>query len=194
MRVDTPHDVSVDVLHRLVARLELDVEHLGEVLTEVVRRAGLQRTTVAHQRFDRIRPLGAGKLLALGLLAVDHRHRELGLGEVLVDAEHLPRFFLGLFRRLVRGVPFLPEELGRAQEQPRHLLPANDVRPLVDQDRQIAPRLHPLRVHRPDDRLRGRTHDEPLLEHFVAALRHPRHLRRKAFDVLASPSSAGFPE
>jgi hypothetical protein len=127
---------------------------------------------------------GAGELLALALLAVDHRHRELGLGELLVEREHLQRLLLGLLLRLVRGVPLLPEELGRAQEQPRHLLPADDVRPLVDQDRQVAPRLHPLGVHRADDRLGRRPDDEPLLELLVAAVRHPGHLRREALDVL----------
>jgi len=84
----------------------------------------------------------------------------------------------------VRGVPFLPEELGRAQERARHLLPADDVGPLVDQDGQIAPRLHPFGVHRPDDRFRCRTDDQPLLELFAAAMRDVRHLRREPFDVL----------
>ena len=85
---------------------------------------------------------------------------------------------------LVRRVPFLPEELRRAQERPRHLLPADDVRPLVDEDRQIAPRLNPLRVHRADDRFRRRPDDERLLELLVAAVRDPGDLRREAFDVL----------
>jgi len=40
------------VLQGLVAALELNLERLGEVLPEVVRRAGLQRAAVAHQRLD----------------------------------------------------------------------------------------------------------------------------------------------
>jgi len=43
---------AVNELHRLVARLELDVEHLREVLTQVVRGAGLNRTAVADHGFD----------------------------------------------------------------------------------------------------------------------------------------------
>ena len=98
--------------------------------------------------------------------------------------EDLQRLVLGLRVGFVGGVPFLPEELGRPQERPRHLLPADDVRPLVDQNGQIAPRLHPLRVHRPDDRFRRRPDDQLLLELLAAAVRHVGDLRRKALDVL----------
>ena len=70
------------VLQRLVAALELDVEGLGEVLAEVVRGARLQRPAVAHQRLDRVGLVRAGELLGRRSSARDHRHRELGLGEV----------------------------------------------------------------------------------------------------------------
>ena len=95
----------------------------------------------------------AGEALARGLLALDHRHRHVVLGEVGVDAEHLHRLLDGLFVGRVRGVALLPEELGGAQEQPRAHLPAHDVRPLVDEQRQVAIALHPLRERRADDRL-----------------------------------------
>ena len=71
-----------DVLHRLVARLERDVERLREVLTEVVRRAGLQRAAVAHQRLDRVRAERAGELLAFALAALDDRHRQHRLAHI----------------------------------------------------------------------------------------------------------------
>ena len=138
----------------------------------------------SHQRLDRIGAVGAGELLSLGLLAVHHRHRQLVFGKVLVDSQHAQRLLLRLLGRLVRGVPFLPEELGGAEEQPGHLFPSHDVGPLIDQDRQVSPRLDPLGVHRSDDRLRGRADGEPFLEDFVAALRHPRDLRREPFHVL----------
>ena len=102
----------------------------------------------------------------------------------LYSAEDLQRFFLRLVGGLVCGVPFLPQELGRAKERPRHLLPADDVRPLIDQDGQVAPRLNPLRVQRADDHFGRRPDDERLGELLIAAARHPRDLRRKAFDVL----------
>ena len=86
-----------------------------------------------------------GKRSLRVFFALDHRHRHEALREVGVDVEHP----LGLLHRLRRGrvrrVALLPEELGRAQEQPRAHLPAHDVGPLVDEQRQIAVALHPLR-------------------------------------------------
>ena len=81
-------------------------------------------------------------------------------------------------------MPFLPEELCRAQERPRHFLPADDIGPLIDQDGKVAPGLDPLRVERADDRFRRRAHDERLGELLIAAARDPGHLRRKSLDVL----------
>ena len=94
-----------------------------------------------------------GNFSRVGLLALDHRHRHELLGELGVDVEHAQRLLVRLLRGLVRGVAFLPEELRGAQEQARAHLPAHDVAPLVDEQRQIAIALHPLRVHVPDDRL-----------------------------------------
>ena len=88
--------------------------------------------------------------------------REIIAREGFVDAQHLlglgERFALGL----VRGVAFLPEELGGAQEDARPHFPADDVGPLVDEDRQVAIALDPLRVARADDRLAGGPDDERL--------------------------------
>src|SRR3954452_23894041 len=104
------------MLHRLVAPLELDLERLREVLSEVVRRAGLERTAIPHERFDRIRARRSREFLALALLPVHDRHRELRLDELLVDPEDAHRLLLRLGLGLVRRVPLLPEELRRAQE------------------------------------------------------------------------------
>ena len=171
------------MLQCLVSSLELDLERLCEVLPEVMRRAGLQGTAVGHQRLDRVRARSAGKLLALALLPVDDRYRQFGLGEFLVERQDLQRLFLRLGFRFVRGVPFLPQELRGAQKRPRDLLPADDVRPLVDQDGKVAPRLNPLRVERADDDLGCRTHDQRLGELLVASAGDPRHLRREPGDV-----------
>ena len=149
-----------------------------------MRRARLQRAAVAHQRLNRVRAKRAGELLALALAALDDRHRHLGFEHVLVEMQDLDRLVLGFRLGLVRRVPFLPQKLRRPQERPRHFLPADDVRPLVDQDRQVAPRLDPLGVHRADDRFRCRTDDELLLELLAARMRHVGHLRRESFDVL----------
>ena len=59
-------------------------------------------------------------------------------------------------------MPFLPEELSGPEEKSGTKLPANDVGPLIEQDRKITVGLHPLCVSRSDDRLRGRANDERL--------------------------------
>ena len=95
----------------------------------------------------------------------------------------------------MRRVPLLPEKLGRSQEDPRPHLPADDIGPLVDQHRQIPPRLNPLGIHRADDRLTRRPHHERLLKfsrgdqlavrpEFQPVMRDHRTLLREALDVL----------
>ncbi len=104
----------------------------------------------------------AGKSFALRFFAGENRDREMIAHERFVNVEHLlgfgPRFGFGL----VHGVAFLPEKFGRAQEQTRPHFPADDVGPLVDEDRQIAIGLHPLRVARADDRFRCWPNDQRL--------------------------------
>src|SRR5687767_15872907 len=126
------------MLERLVPSLELNLEGFREILSKVVRRAGLQRAPVAHQRLDRIRAGGAGELLALTLGAVNNGHRELRLAELLVEREDLQGLRLRLLRRLVGGVAFLPEKFRRAEEWARDFLPPDDVGPLVDEHGKIA--------------------------------------------------------
>ena len=158
-------------------------------------RSTLKGLAVLHHRFDRERDLGAGEALVLGLLAGDHGDRQQRFGEVPVDVQHPA----GLLERLglggVRRVALLPEELGGAQQHPRAELPADDVAPLVDQQRQVAVGVDPLGERVADDGLRGGTDDErlgklgggmqmpvrPLLEPVVG---HHRHLLGEALDVL----------
>ena len=127
-------------------------------------RAGLQGFAVLHHGLDGVGIDRPGEPLAGGLLPLDDRHGHEVLGEVGIDAEHFHRLFAGLLRGRVGGVPLLPEELRRPQEQPRPQFPADDVGPLVDENRQVAVRLHPLRVHRPDNRLARRPHNQRLIE------------------------------
>ena len=171
------------MLDGLVPSLELDLERFREVLPEIMRRTRLQRAAVAHQRLDRIGARCARELFAFALLPVDHGHRELGLRKLLVEREDLQRLLLRLGLGLMRRMPFLPQELRRAQERTRHLLPPDDVGPLVDQDGEIAPRLDPFRVERADDDLGRRTHDQRFGQLLVAAASHPRDLRSEPLDV-----------
>src|SRR5690606_39835385 len=66
----------------------------------------------------------------------DDGHAQPLLHEVTVDAEHLPGFGLRLLVRRMRRMALLPEELRGAQEETGAHLPADDVRPLIDQDRK----------------------------------------------------------
>ena len=125
---------------------------------------------------------------------MDHRHRHVVFGEVGVDPQHLHRFVDRFLARGVGGVSFLPEEFGRAQEQPRPHFPADDVGPLVDQDRQVAIRLDPAGVGGADDRFAGRPHDQRFFERtggnqpavgtgFESMVRDDRTFLGKALDM-----------
>jgi hypothetical protein len=90
----------------------------------------------------------------------------------------------GLLGRGVDRVALLPEKLRGSEEGPRHLLPAQDVAPLVYEDREVAVALDPVLVEVADDALARRPDGEPLLELLPACLGHPRHLGVEALDVL----------
>ena len=143
---------------------ELDSHRLGEVRAQVVRCAGLQRLAVLHHRLDREARDRAGEALALGLLACHNRHGDHVLGERAVDLEHLRCLLARLGLVGVGGVALLPEELRRAQQDAGTELPAHDVGPLVDQQRQVAIGVDPLRERAADDRLGGGADDEGLGE------------------------------
>ena len=174
---------------------ELHLHRPGEVLAEVVGGPALQRLAVLHHRLDAEGGLGAREALVLRLLAGDHRNRQQRLGELAVDAEHPPGLLERLLLGRVGGVPLLPEELGGAQQHPRAQLPADDVRPLVDQQRQVAVGVDPLGEGAADDRLGGGADDQRLgqlggrMQGSVLALLEPvvrdhRHLLGEALDVL----------
>ncbi len=177
-------------------RLEGAVEGAGEVLPEEVGRARLERLAVLHERLDAVRVHGPREALGRRLDALQDRHRHPVLGEAGVDVEHRPRLLDGFGLGRVGGVALLPEELGRAQEEPRAHLPADDVGPLVELDREVAVGLDPAGVRVPDDRLGRRADDERLLELGVgvddelarvvrleAVVRHDGALLREAVDV-----------
>ncbi len=84
----------------------------------------------------------------------------------------------------MRGVSLLPQELGSTQEEHGALLPAHDVVPLIDEQRQITVALHPLGITVPNDCLAGRANGQRLFELFAAAACDPGDLWREACDVL----------
>lgn len=85
-----------------------DVEHLREVLAQAVRCGGLNRTAVGgDEGLNGCRVETAGKLLLLGLAALDDRHGQhlfVHAGIVVKDLQH---FLLGLFLRGECTVAFL---------------------------------------------------------------------------------------
>ena len=86
------------------------------------------------------------------------------LGEGRVHIEHAHGFSHGFLAGGMSGMPFLPQELRRSQEHARTHFPADHVRPLIDEQWQIAIALDPARERIADDRLGGRTHDQRLIE------------------------------
>ena len=126
---------------------------------------GLDGAAVEGQGLDAVGVVRARELLALALDALDDGHRHPLLGEPAVAlVEDRQRLRLGLLVGRVGGVALLPEELGGAQEQAGAHLPAHDVGPLVDEQRQVAVALDPLGVGVPDDRLARRADDQLLLQ------------------------------
>src|SRR5437899_648794 len=162
-RGDAPGSIP-HVLEAAGSSLILHAERLGEILAEVVRGARLQRLVILHQGFNGVRAQRARELLALRLHAGDHGHRHPLLGKAAVDAENGFRLALGIRLIDVRRMPFLPQEFRGAEEQPGPELPAHDIGPLVQEQRQIAVALDPLGEHRVDDRFRRRPNDERLFE------------------------------
>ena len=159
-----------------------------------MRRAGLQGLAILHHGFDAVGFDRAREPLALGLDALDDRHRHVIFGEGGVDVEDFQRLFDRLVFRGVGRVAFLPEEFGRAEKQPGAKFPADDVGPLVDQNRQVAVRLHPTGIHLADNHLARRPHDQRLLElagrpqatfavRFESMMRHHRTFLGEALDV-----------
>ena len=147
-------------LLRARARLKLDPARARKILAEKMRGAGLDRLPVLDHRFDAERLHRAGKAFALGFLAAENRDREMIAHELFVNVEHLLGFRARFGFGFVDGVALLPEELGRAQKNARPHFPADHVGPLIDQNRQVAITLDPLRVARADDGFGGRPNDQ----------------------------------
>ena len=162
-RADAPTG-GPGVLEFLVAAEEFDIEGFGEILAEVVACAGLEGFAILHEGFDAVGGDGAGEFFGVGLGAFDDGDGEECFGEGGVDVEHFQRFDLRLVGGFVGGVAFLPEELGRSQEESRAHFPAHHVAPLVDEDGEVAVGLEPLVVHVADDGFAGGADDEGLFE------------------------------
>ena len=128
---------------------------------------------------------GAGEALTRRLVAGDHGDGGHVPGDLGVDAEHAQRLGHGVVGVGMGGVALLPQELGRAEEQPGSQLPAHDVGPLVDEQRAgRGTSRDPPAVHLADHRLAGRPDDERLLQLVAAGVGDDRQLGAEPLDVL----------
>ena len=174
-----PHE-----LHLVLIVEEADLERLGEVLSEKMRRAALQCAPVAHHAFDRVGLVGAGESFGRALASDDQRNREELLDELAIHFEHPERLALRFLGRGMRGMPLLPEKFRGAQEQARAHFPSHDVAPLIDHHRQVAMRL----IHCANMWLmivsEVGPHDQRLFELLAAAVGDDGELGGKTLDVL----------
>ena len=139
-------------------RLVRDVEHLREVLAQTVRRRCLHGSSIRrNKRLHRCRIEASGKLLLLRLASLDHRHSEqllVGASVIVEDLQHLLLCLLlrgegavALLRVRETVSTHLPEEFAGSDEGGGMLeLPANDVRPLVETEREVAVSTDPSGV------------------------------------------------
>ena len=134
---------GVDVLFLVLAADEGDVLSLGKVLSEVVGGAGLDGLLVLHHCFDGEGHLGAGEAFGFGFFSHDDGDGEDFAEEVGVELVDHACLHDGLLLRLVRGMAFLPEEFGGAEEEAGTHFPTHDVGPLVDEEGEVTVGLDP---------------------------------------------------
>ena len=116
---------------------------------------GLQGLTILHQGFDTIGFQGTGKTFIGCFDALDNRKRHIIFHEISVHMQHFFSFSNGFFSGRMGCMPFLPKKFCCPQEQTGSHFPANNIRPLVDQQWQITVGLDPVFVGIPDDGFTG---------------------------------------
>ena len=140
--------------------LIFDAGCLGKASAEIMRRAGLQRFTILHHRFDAVGGNRAGKAFIFRLLTGHNGHgqRTFGKGAVHFQCAH------GFLHRVIAvhmgRMPFLPQKLAGAQEHTCPHFPAHNIGPLVDHQWQIAPALHPTAHRGTNHRFRSWANDK----------------------------------
>jgi hypothetical protein len=101
-RVVRPHEFCVWVL-------DCDVEHLGEMLTETMRRGCLDTSTCGWDKaFDSGGVVGSWELLVDGFGALDNGNSEQLLVDIGVPVQDLQDFGASLLLCKMCGVAFLP--------------------------------------------------------------------------------------
>ncbi len=134
---------------------EADVLRFGEILAQVVGGAGLDRLAILYHGFNGESHDRAGESFVFGFFTGDDGNGQVVAQEFLVEAVDRAGFGDGFVAGFMGGVAFLPEELGRAEEQARAHFPTHDVGPLVDQQGKIAVGMHPAGECGSDNRFGG---------------------------------------
>ena len=101
----------MDILQLIVLIGVLNVECPCKAIPEIVGCPGLQSLSVMHQCLNRVGRFSPGKLLFVGLSSLDHRDGQFLLTEIRIKVEHLDRPLLGILRRRMGSMPFLPQKL-----------------------------------------------------------------------------------
>ena len=171
-----------------------------------MRCTALQSFAVLHQRLDRQGILGSRETFAVALVPDNDGNGQPLFGKIGIDTNHLLGFGDRLLTRFMRGMPLLPQEFGRTQEQARTHFPAHDIGPLVTQNRQVAVRLYPIFIGIPDNRFGSRAHDQLLFQFRIgidhdafavriilqAIMRHYRALFGKALHMVGLLAEKGL--
>src|SRR5215469_16873003 len=83
------------------------------------------------------------------------------------------------------GMSLLPEEFRGTQKQCRAFLPAHDVVPLIDEQRQVTVALNPFREAISNNSLARWANGQRLLQLFTAPTGNPGHFGRKTLYMLS---------
>ena len=137
-----------------------------------------------HQSFDRISCFCTRKLFFFCFLPADHRNCKHFFTELRVYVQHLFCPLLRFLRCCMRRMPFLPQKFTRTQKRPGFLLPSDNRTPLIIYFWKIAVRLDVIFIKITKQRLRSRSDTKSFQQLALPAMRHPRHLRRKAFHMI----------
>jgi hypothetical protein len=144
-----------------------------------------RRLAIPHHGLQRPGPDSPREPLAGRLVTRQDGHGQHAHHGVQVDlAEDAQGIGARLVPGGVGGVALLPEELTGTQEQPGPQFPADHVRPLVHQQRQVPVAVHPLGEEAVDDRLAGGADDDGLLEFPPPAMGDDRQLGAETLHVL----------
>mmetsp|Transcript_36659 Transcript_36659/g.77819 ORF Transcript_36659/g.77819 Transcript_36659/m.77819 type:complete len:307 (+) Transcript_36659:821-1741(+) len=181
-----PPRCLVSELLFMLLRLELDTEHLREVLTQVVGGSGLDGPAVGRDKtLDGGGHLASSEFLLFRLDPLGHRHCQHIFVDGSVEVQDLEDHFLTLLVGGVGSVPFLPQELARADKRSGLLeLPTHHRGPLVQLQGKVAVGPNPLGERGVHDGLRGRANSNGLSHLRSAISCDPRNLRGKSLYVV----------